>query len=413
MTDSSSSRVLWIQVGALALVQGAIALAWVLYNLYLVTLLTQAGLSAALAAVLLVIENVLAAVMEPLMGSLSDRMQAWVGTRFPFVALGVVLTILCFLVLPSVAIAGADNPLMRSLLPVVLVLWALSMAVFRSPALSLLGRYAMGSSLPQAASVLTLVGGVAGAMGPLAGGWISGLGAQTAFGIGSVVLLLAAVTLWRVRPDQSVSASPEGEAQGGPPNFWGALRSLLPSLAFIFGTGAGITFGFRTLMTNFPKILASQVPDTNAKLILGSIFVALALTALPAGRWARKLGNRRAIVAGTVAMAFFCGVTAWAHSAGVAMLLAICLGASFSLVSNGTLPFALSMVPADKGGLGTGIYFSGAAVASSVFGSTMPQAEFAPTMAVWLGAIAFLLSAACVLGSGKIAEPSRPHFRES
>jgi hypothetical protein len=43
--------------------------------------------------------------------------------------------------------------------------------------------------------------------------------------------------------------------------------------------------------------------------------------------------------------------------------IAIALGATFSLVSNGTIPFALSIVPQDKAGLGTGIYFSGGAVA--------------------------------------------------
>lgn len=405
----SFSRVLWMQVGALAGVQGAIALAWVLYNLYLVTLLTQAGLSKEFATTLLIIENILAAVMEPLMGSLSDRMQSWIGTRFPFVALGVVLTAVFFLVIPSVAIAGKENALMQTLLPILLALWAVSMAVFRSPALSLLGRYAIGSQMPQAASLLTLVGGVAGAMGPLAGGWITSLGPMVAFSLGSAVLLLAAVVLWWAKPDESVPGNIEGEYLRSRKKGLGAIMALFPRLIFIFGTGAGITFGFRTLMTNFPKILKAQVPGSNPKLILGCIFVALALTALPAGTWARRLGSRLSIVLGTVLMAFFCGITSWTHSGFLAAVLAICLGASLSLVSNGTLPFALSMVPTDKGGLGTGIYFSGAAVASSVFGSTMVKGDWvpAPTSAVWVGAIAFLMATACVLGSAKVKRPVR------
>jgi Na+/melibiose symporter-like transporter len=89
--SKASPRVLWLQVWGLAAVQGAIALTWVIYNLYLLKLLTDFGFPKTLATGLLIIENILAAVMEPLMGALSDQTQRWVGTRFPFISVGVVL----------------------------------------------------------------------------------------------------------------------------------------------------------------------------------------------------------------------------------------------------------------------------------------------------------------------------------
>jgi Na+/melibiose symporter-like transporter len=160
----SSSPILWGQVCGLASVQGSIALTWVIYNLYLVELLTRLGFPQGLAAGLLVLENLLAMVMEPLMGTFSDRLQHRVGTRFPLVSLGMVLSAGCFIIIPTVLFWGQGATL-RWALPVVLVAWALAMTVFRSPAMSLLGRYAFRTQLPQAASVLTLVGGVAGATG--------------------------------------------------------------------------------------------------------------------------------------------------------------------------------------------------------------------------------------------------------
>jgi Na+/melibiose symporter-like transporter len=66
--SETSPRVLWIQVWGLAAVQGAIALTWVIYNLYLLQLLTDFGFPKGFATGVLILENILAAVMEPLMG---------------------------------------------------------------------------------------------------------------------------------------------------------------------------------------------------------------------------------------------------------------------------------------------------------------------------------------------------------
>ncbi len=135
----------------LALVQGAIALTWVIYNLYLVALLTQFGFPASLATGLLVLENILAALIEPLMGNFSDGLQHRMGTRFPVIALGMIVASACFLGIPAVLVFAGPSGLMRWVLPSVLVAWAIAMTLFRSPALSLLGRYAFRTQLPQAA----------------------------------------------------------------------------------------------------------------------------------------------------------------------------------------------------------------------------------------------------------------------
>ncbi|MEO1134943.1 MAG: MFS transporter, partial [Cyanobacteria bacterium J06639_1] len=138
----AGKRILWVQVWGLAAIQGAISLTWVIYNLYLPDLLTQFGFAASLAGVLLVIENILAAVMEPLMGSLSDRVQRFVTTSFPFITVGLVAASFFFIAIPGTVTFINPVGLMRGLLLVVLVSWAIAMTIFRSPAMSLLGRYA-------------------------------------------------------------------------------------------------------------------------------------------------------------------------------------------------------------------------------------------------------------------------------
>ena len=376
----SSSPVLWGQVFSLAVVQGAIVLAWVIYNLYLVQLLTRLGFAQELATGLLVLENLLAMIVEPIMGNFSDRLQHQMGTRFPFIALGMILAAGCFLALPIVVVAGGAG--LRRLLPLLLVAWALTMTTFRSPALSLLGRYAFRTQLPQAASILTLVGGLAGAAGPLANTFILSLGPLVAFSLGSGVLLLAAAVLHWSGPNEQVSPAAVTSTSG---LSW-------PKLALVFGTGVGVSLGFRMVMTTFPTVLKQQVPTTQPALVMGIVFVALAATALPAGALAVSLGNRRAMILGLAVMSLSTAIMSTVTTTILAVVVALLFGASFSLVSNGTIPFALSMVSPDKAGLGTGMYFSGAALAASLSGTL----NLASGFSFLLGAFAFLAAGLCI-----------------
>jgi len=404
-SSGTSTRVLWLQVWGLAAVQGTIALTWVIYNLYLLKLLTQFGFPAGLATGLLILENILAAVMEPLMGGLSDQFQHWVGSRFPFISVGVILASAFFIAIPAFVVFGSATAALRWVLPILMVSWALAMTVFRSPALSLLGRYAFASNLPQAASILTLVGGLAGAMGPLANQFILGLGPVVTFSVGSLVMLGAAAALKFVNPDSSVQQqTPESAPNSKPKSSWRQIS--LPRLGYVFGAGVGVALGFRLMMQTFPKILSTQVPDANKGLILGGIFIALALTAIPAGNLATRLGNRQAMSYGLFAMAGLMLLMMLTRNGLIGFGVALALGATFSLVSNGTIPFALSMVPQDKAGLGTGIYFSGGAVASSVFGALFSQPEsLTPTAGAFIGAVAFLAGGLFVAASSKLRQP--------
>ncbi|MEO0933833.1 MAG: hypothetical protein AAFY21_08760 [Cyanobacteria bacterium J06641_2] len=203
---ANSKQVLWLQVCGLAMVQGAITLSWVIYNFYLPKLLVQFGFSKSLAISLLILENALAVFMEPLMGSLSDNKQRWVASRFPFIMFGVLLSSALFIAIPSVVTFVPPTTVFKFILPPLLVAWALAMTVFRSPVLSLLGRYAMPKSLPMAVSVLTLIGGVIGSFRIAANDLLLSFGPVITFAFGSFVLLGSATVLRFIHPPQGDSA---------------------------------------------------------------------------------------------------------------------------------------------------------------------------------------------------------------
>ena len=403
MNFNSRRRTLWLQVVALATVQGAIALVWVIYNLYLGKLLSQFGFPVQFVLTIVIIENILAMIMEPLMGSLSDQAQRWVGSRFPLIALGVILASALLIATPAVVVWGQPEGLYRWLLPVVLIAWAIAMTIFRSPALSLLGRYAFGSGLPQAAGVLTLMGALAGAAGPLANEFILSLGAPIAFGVGSLALLAATATLRAVNPNQSVQ-------RDGPLGLPPQRRSLsLIALGLVFAVGMCIGLGFRLQMLAFPQVLA-EIPGINVGGTMGTIFLALAVTALPAGSLASWMGNRRAMVLGLVGIALVLGLISQIPNGSIAILMAIALGACLSLVNNGTLPFALSMVPANRGGLGIGLFFSGGALATNLFAGIFKSGDFAPPTLIAFSVTGFLMAGMCITLSAALAPPSNAKF---
>ncbi|WP_235107804.1 hypothetical protein [Acaryochloris sp. 'Moss Beach'] len=226
-------RILWLQVFALALVQGAIVLMWVIYNLYLGKLLGEFGFTSVFVTGILLLENGLAMLMEPLMGNYSDRAQRWLGSRFPFIAAGVILASGLLMATAVLVTFSQPEGVFRWLLPILLVAWAISMTVFRSPALSLLSRYAFGSGLPQAASVLTVMGAIAGAMGPLANKYILELGPGIAFGLASLILLGAAAILRSVNTEVKMPHQPSGVG----------ARPSMRNLALVFTVGWGHLVG--------------------------------------------------------------------------------------------------------------------------------------------------------------------------
>ena len=100
----------WGPVLGLAGLHGAITLAWVVYNLYLGALLLRAGFEAYWVSVLLTVEGVIGAVIEPLAGALSDRARRGLFRRFFLLTGGVLLASVIFIALPLAAAGRRPGP---------------------------------------------------------------------------------------------------------------------------------------------------------------------------------------------------------------------------------------------------------------------------------------------------------------
>jgi len=398
---------LWLQVWGLAAVQGAISLTWLIYRLYIPTLLTQFGLPLGVDRLLFIVEDVITMVMEPVMGGLSDRAQHWVGTRFPLISMGVVAAASLFIGIPTIVLLGHPNHLFQTLLLVIVVGWALAMAAFRSPVTCLLGMYAAVPSLPQAASVLTLVGGLVGALRPLASGFVLGLGPALTFTIGSISLLSATAVLRTVHPPSLIPAVTPALADRSTtdiPPHQRILSSPLPwrTLVMLFITGMGAAWGIRLLLGEiFPRLFKAELPGVQLSLLMGIVSIALGIMAVPLGGLASLLGNQPLMLASLAIAIATLGMTLLSQQPLAVGIDVIILVATASVILNGVIPLALSVTPPERGGLGIGTYFGGFTAGMALFNAFLVNPSSLPYgHAVMVAITAFAVASLGVFFAG-------------
>jgi hypothetical protein len=398
--SQSRSLILWRQVGGVAVLQGAITLTWMLYRLYVPQLLAGFGFPGFDMAIG-ILEDALAVAIEPFAGWLSDKQRRWMGTRFPIIIVGAILSSLLFIMIPAIFIFGSPVSSWRWILPVVIVAWAVAMAMFRSPAVSLLGKYASQTQLPQAMSLLVLAGGVVGAIKPVTSGFILSLGPAFTFAIGSFVLLAAVAFLRSVNPDATVSElSSDTQIDD---------RVSILSLGLIAITGMAVAWGSRAMAERIlPDVLATQIPGIDIKLLMMGVGFALAFASWPAAKVAVRVGNRRTLLAGLATTAVLLLVMVFSQGAVAVGAIVMAAILSYSLVANGTVPFALSLVPPLRGGLGVGIYFGGFSLGMALYSIVFGAPLGLPVVnAAVIGAIAFLVAGVSVAAGDRI-KPTWP-----
>jgi Major Facilitator Superfamily len=388
----------WHRIISLAILQGAISLTWLIYNIYLPQLLVSYGFPKELAITLLIVENAIAALLEPLLGSLSDRAFRWISTKFGFVSLGVILSSALFILIPAAVVFRDVFAAIKGIFPVLLILWAMAMTVFRSPAVSLIGRYAYASKLPLAMSFLTLAGGLVGAVKPVSQDFLLGLGAPVAFTIGSIVLLAATGLLRYFDPPNTID--PEVENPRPIP---------IVNIGKIIGLGLGIAWGARSLMETITKMLKLSFPQFNTNILVTIIALAIAISAIPAGIYATQFGNRRVMLVGVGAT--ITGLIALvSFPTNIAITSAILLIViALNLVVNGAIPLVLRLLPKDRSGLATGLYFGSFSAGISLFSITFtPVSKLTPTLGAVVGVVALILVGACVWVSREPTDRKRP-----
>ncbi|MFN9536880.1 MAG: MFS transporter [Pseudanabaena sp.] len=395
-SNQASDQVRWLQVWGLASVQGAMTLTWIAYAIYLPQFIEQVfgyptSQAQQFAALILVIENVIAVIVEPLFGGLSDHWQRWYSTRMPVIIAAVIASTALFIGLPCVAIFGGANEITRLILLSLAILWAIVMATFRSPVMCLLGIFAGATKLPQAGSVLTLVGSFVASIRPLGTKFILSLGAPATFTIASIVLLASVAGLRSAMTHIPKNLNPELEKQESLP-----IRDCLSNLAIVLFVGAAIGLGMRLLMGDvLPRTIKSDITGFTGlsfELLMGTALISQGFIALFTGRISKLIDNKHLMIISLGCVAAGLGLLSAGYGAIASIIIILFMLTCLSTVNNGMIAFALTMVPKSLSGLTVGMFFGGLSGAIAVFGYLVPKpAEMISTPnVILLTAIAFL-----------------------
>ncbi|BAY80383.1 major facilitator superfamily MFS_1 (plasmid) [Nostoc linckia NIES-25] len=353
------------------------------YGFYQPRILEKLGF-AGIASSLGVLQGLLGAVVEPYFGRISDRVMRRVGSRLPMIAVGVTLAGIIFVVV-SLLLGGELPNGLRWLIPVLMTIWVIAMIVFRGPAIALLMQFAPSAELPKATTILVLVFGLVGAVGPLLGNLIQHLGASLTFMLGSVVLIVGALLLWSAKPQYTL---PIEESYQLLPTF---LRSVL-----IFGVGLGAGLEVNLVLRLFPVLLHKILPSIGAEYISSGILLVSGLSGLFLERFILRLGVNKAMKMSLSAIAIFMGLALLTHQSILAMGLVVAFGVAFGLLFTSQIPFALFMVPPAWAGLGTGLYFGGMGAATALISLLQQYNEIAPVIGFFGSAIAALIATSCL-----------------
>ena len=366
-----SDRVIaWAKVWGVAATQGAITLSWVVYNLYFPVLLVQFGFSTKFAVTVLVAENALEAIIEPIFGAISDKQQEKIGSKIPLISIGIGLSSFLFILLPAIAIFTTPNQVWRWVLPGLAVAWAFAMAMFRAPTMALLEETAPLDKLPQAAGPLTMVGEIIGTFSFIAHDLILSIGAGFAFAIGSITLLATGAGLRWLNPpsmpsmpqfekEEAAEEIVEEEPEEGKSNY---LSFTLAGL-----TGIGVAWSLSFLTPALQHSFAFRWGQANIDLAMTLFDIGLGLAALIVGAVAARWGNLWGMLFGCILTILSSNLLSLEifPDATLALTLTIILG--FSFVLNGAIPFVLELVNESQSGLGLGIYFGGLSAGAAFF----------------------------------------------
>lgn len=131
---------------------------WQMYdNIIPLMLQNSFGLGETVTGVLMAMDNVLALILLPVFGSLSDKVNTPLGKRTPFILTGTVLAVIFMMLLPF-----ADRRQSLVLFLAALFATLLSMGLYRSPAVALMPDLTPNHLRSRANAVINLMGAVGG-----------------------------------------------------------------------------------------------------------------------------------------------------------------------------------------------------------------------------------------------------------
>lgn len=350
------------QVVSLLILELSIIISWIAYHEYQPILVDKFQLKE-FAFLLIIAQGVILTLTPIVSGYIADKMRNKNGATIPIVNFGISATAMIFM---SVAITVFSEPqgLLRFILPFLIVLWLISMNIFRSPAISLIEYFVPQKDIPKIYAYFVVLGNIGYALEPLIVDLVQFFGGVLTFVVGGVLVFGTGTLLSKksklITPED-ITAEFNNDTTDGKSNYF-----LVFAAAIVFGLMTSVIF----------KILPNHIISNNiqffdlpnfGKILSTSIVVLSAIITFGISRFITNEKIQILLIIGSIIGLTSIGLIFNINSQFMIILLSIIISIGYAAVSLAALPYALFKLGTKNTILGLGIFFGTMEFIDSIF----------------------------------------------
>ncbi len=347
----------WKQIWSLIALNAAIVISWIAYHNYQPQLLDQFNYNG-YESFLHKAKLLILLIVPPLAGFVADRFYKPNDKRIPLVTSGVSFTALVFMVVASTI--GANPIFDLSLyLPVMLVIWLISMNLFYAPALAMLEKFVPRAQFAVVMGLYVLSTDLVYALEPAIVLLIEALGAPITFVFGGTIVLVTGIWFgqnfksWsKLSDDHKKRFEPGEEGVKGiqPLKIWG--------LAFLFG----VVFAY--LINILPnqielKLIRADIGDYTGEVIVSAFLLITAFSAWVLSKRIDENNIKNTFIISFVLATVFFVISAYLKEVAALFPLLLAIPA-LALLSVCAFPMAMNKAGLKHKMLAAGLFISGA-----------------------------------------------------
>lgn len=370
-------------------------------------LVNKFGMNQTLSGAVMALDNVLAVFLLPLFGSLSDKTKSSQGKRTPFIVIGTLIAVVCFIALtfmdnyqlslltesgvtslPPEQIAAAawqvtvSNPFPIICFMLLLMMTLIAMSLFRSPAVALMPDVTVKPLRSKANAIINLMGTAGGifvlVLGMVFGTSKSVLTDYTGFVVATCCIMTLAllVFVFTVKEkDWNLQMLEEQEKLD-------SLQPDLPkaddienlskgkkiSLILILASVALWYMGYNAVTSKY-SVYATNILHQNFNLTLIIAQVAAVISYIPVGIIAGKLGRKMTIIIGVILLfvSFTAGAFITAQTPVFVMYAVFALaGIAWATINVNSFPMVVELATGSDIGKYTGYYYTASMAAQII-----------------------------------------------
>lgn len=327
------------------------------------------------AGTVMAMDNVLALVLLPFFGSLSDRCKSPMGRRMPFILVGTAAAVVLLLSLPAV-VNGAPLPVFL----VVLGLLLIAMGTYRSPAVALMPDVTPKPLRSKGNAIINLMGAVGGALSLLLVNFavvrtVDETGAAQSdytwlFVSVAVIMAVCVAVLFATIRERKLVARMEAIHYGEAPDAVQPVvengkarlpRDVMRSLILILVSVSLWFMGYNAVTTAFSKY-ATTVWNVSESVAANCVLVGTVgaiLSYWPVGILSSKVGRKKMIQFGILLLAacFLLGTLLPEMSFLLYIMFAL-VGMGWASINVNSFPMVVEMASGADTGKYTGLYYT-------------------------------------------------------